>query len=106
MFESIRGALSKSTQASNNSTSNIMRLRPGNTYVVRLVPYVKDPSKRSFITTRTGGLVKRLVNTRVQLVRKLGAIVTLSQKLGFVLLELALKMKKKKQKCLIGKRTG
>lgn len=48
MFESIRGALSKSTQASNNSTSNIMRLRPGNTYVVRLVPYVKDPSKTFF----------------------------------------------------------
>jgi len=46
MFESIRGAMAKSTQQS--STSNIMRLKPGNTYTLRLIPFVKDPSKTFF----------------------------------------------------------
>jgi len=46
MFESIRGAMAKSTQQS--TTSNIMRLKPGNTYILRLVPFVKDPSKTFF----------------------------------------------------------
>jgi hypothetical protein len=46
MFESIRGAMAKTSQQ--NSTSNIMRLKPGNTYVLRLVPFVKDPSKTFF----------------------------------------------------------
>ena len=47
MFESIKGALNKSVQ-SGSATSNILRLKPGNTYTVRLVPYVKDPSKTFF----------------------------------------------------------
>jgi len=47
MFATIKDALQKPAQ-SNNSTSNIMRLRAGNTYTVRLVPYVKDPSKTFF----------------------------------------------------------
>ena len=46
MFESIRGAMAKSTQQT--STSNIMRLKPGNTYTLRLIPFVKDPSKTFF----------------------------------------------------------
>jgi hypothetical protein len=46
MFESIKGAMAKSTQQ--NTTSNIMRLKPGNTYTLRLVPFVKDPSKTFF----------------------------------------------------------
>ncbi len=47
MFASIKDALAKPAQG-NNTTSNIMRLRTGNTYVLRLVPYVKDPSKTFF----------------------------------------------------------
>ena len=47
MFATIKDALSKPTQT-NNTTSNIMRLKTGNTYTVRIVPYVKDPSKTFF----------------------------------------------------------
>ena len=47
MFATIKDALAKPSQ-SNNSTSNIMRLKAGNTYTVRLVPYVKDPGKTFF----------------------------------------------------------
>ena len=46
MFESIRGAMAQTSQQT--STSNIMRLKPGNTYILRLVPFVKDPSKTFF----------------------------------------------------------
>ena len=46
MFESIRGAMVQTAQQT--STSNIMRLKPGNTYILRLVPFVKDPSKTFF----------------------------------------------------------
>jgi len=46
MFESIRGAMAQTAQQT--STSNIMRLKPGNTYILRLVPFVKDPSKTFF----------------------------------------------------------
>ena len=46
MFESIRGAMAQTAQQT--STSNIMRLKPGNTYTLRLVPFVKDPSKTFF----------------------------------------------------------
>jgi len=46
MFESIRGAMAQTAQQ--NSTSNIMRLKPSNTYILRLVPFVKDPSKTFF----------------------------------------------------------
>ena len=47
MFASIKDALNKPSQ-NNNSTSNILRLRAGNTYTVRLVPFAKDPSKTLF----------------------------------------------------------
>ena len=47
MFESIKGAMAAASQQ-NNTTSNIMRLKPGNTYTLRLVPFVKDPSKTFF----------------------------------------------------------
>ena len=47
MFATIKDALNKPTQT-NNTTSNIMRLKTGNTYTVRIVPYVKDPSKTFF----------------------------------------------------------
>ena len=47
MFASIKDALNKPSQ-NNNSTSNILRLRAGNTYTVRLVPFAKDPSKTFF----------------------------------------------------------
>ena len=46
MFESIKGAMTKSTQQS--SLSNILRTKPGNTYVVRLIPCVTDPVKTFF----------------------------------------------------------
>jgi len=46
MFESIRGAMAQTAQQT--STSNIMRLKPSNTYTLRLVPFVKDPSKTFF----------------------------------------------------------
>ena len=46
MFESIKGAMVKSAQQ--NTTSNIMRLKPSNTYTLRLVPFEKDPSKTFF----------------------------------------------------------
>ena len=46
MFESIKGAMTKSTQQS--SLSNILKMKPGNTYVVRLIPCVKDPAKTFF----------------------------------------------------------
>lgn len=47
MFATIKDAMQKPSQ-NNNSTSNILRLRAGNTYTVRLVPFAKDPSKTFF----------------------------------------------------------
>ena len=47
MFASIKDALAKPAQGS-STTSNIMRLKTGNTYVLRLVPFVKEPSKTFF----------------------------------------------------------
>jgi hypothetical protein len=43
MFDSIKGALSQSR--SDNKISEIMKFAPGNSYVVRLLPNVADPSK-------------------------------------------------------------
>jgi len=43
MFESIRGALASSEDKP--ATTNILRTEPGNTYTVRLLPFVKDPKK-------------------------------------------------------------
>ena len=47
MFASIKDSLAKPTQSS-NSTSNILRLKTGNTYTVRLLPYTPEPSKTFF----------------------------------------------------------
>jgi hypothetical protein len=47
MFASIKDALAKPAQG-NSTTSNIMRLKTGNTYMLRLVPLVEDPSKTFF----------------------------------------------------------
>tara|TARA_Y100000310_G_scaffold305372_1_gene345476 strand:- start:75 stop:929 length:855 start_codon:yes stop_codon:yes gene_type:complete len=46
MFESIKDAMANTAQQ--NTTSNIMRLKPGNTYTLRLIPFVEDPSKTFF----------------------------------------------------------
>ena len=47
MFASIKDSLAKPTQSS-SSTSNILRLKTGNTYTVRLLPYTSEPSKTFF----------------------------------------------------------
>ena len=47
MFASIKDSLAKPAQSS-SSTSNIMRLKTGNTYTVRLLPYTPEPSKTFF----------------------------------------------------------
>lgn len=46
MFESIKSALQKNSQTS--SYKDILKMTPGNTYTVRLLPFVKDPSKTFF----------------------------------------------------------
>lgn len=46
MFESIKSALQKAP--SQSLARNIMKLEPGNTYVVRLLPNVKNPEKTFF----------------------------------------------------------
>jgi hypothetical protein len=43
MFDSIKDALTK--EGTSNKTADIMRTRPGNSYEVRLLPNVEDPSK-------------------------------------------------------------
>jgi len=47
MFASIKDSLAKPAQ-SGSTTSNIMRLKTGNTYTVRLLPYTPEPSKTFF----------------------------------------------------------
>lgn len=47
MFESIKSALSKQENSS-SSLRDILRTEVDKTYVVRLLPYVKDPSKTFF----------------------------------------------------------
>lgn len=46
MFESLKNKL-KNDQ-NDNKTSDILKLKPGNEYIVRLVPNIKDPSKSIF----------------------------------------------------------
>jgi hypothetical protein len=43
MFESIKDALTK--EGSSNKTADILRTKPGNSYEIRLLPNVEDPSK-------------------------------------------------------------
>jgi hypothetical protein len=48
MFESIKGALASSDEASRSKFSEIMQTRPGNTYTVRLLPDSKAPTETFF----------------------------------------------------------
>lgn len=48
MFDSIRDALNNQQQKQNTGTRDILTLEKGNTYVVRLLPNIKDPDKTWF----------------------------------------------------------
>lgn len=49
LFDSIKGAIAKQQQqSSNNGTKNILTFEKGNTYVVRLLPNIKDPENTWF----------------------------------------------------------
>jgi len=48
MFESIRSALNKNENKMGERLKDYLRPEPGNTYIVRLLPNVKDPSKTFF----------------------------------------------------------
>jgi hypothetical protein len=50
MFDSIKSALTKQTETTNTNTKykDFLRTSPGNTYVVRILPNIKDPNKTFF----------------------------------------------------------
>jgi len=48
MFESIKSALTKQTETQSTKFKDFLKTEPGNTYTVRLLPYVGDPSKTFF----------------------------------------------------------
>lgn len=48
MFDSIRDALNNQQQKQNTGTRDILTLEKGSTYVVRLLPNIKDPDKTWF----------------------------------------------------------
>lgn len=48
MFESIKGALTKNNESTASKIKDYLRCEVGNTYTVRLLPNVKDPSKTFF----------------------------------------------------------
>ena len=48
MFESIRDALVSSDNNNGGGAADILKTEVGNTYTVRLVPYMKDPKKTFF----------------------------------------------------------
>lgn len=48
MFESIKGALTKDNESAASKIKDYLRCEVGNTYTVRLLPNVKDPSKTFF----------------------------------------------------------
>ena len=48
MFESIKGALTKNNESSSSKAKDYLRCEVGNTYIVRLLPNVKDPTKTFF----------------------------------------------------------
>jgi len=48
MFESIKGALTKNNESTASKVKDYLRCEAGNTYTVRLIPNVKDPSKTFF----------------------------------------------------------
>ena len=45
MFESIKTALTKDNQNASNKSKDFIRTEVGNTYTVRLLPLIKDPTK-------------------------------------------------------------
>ena len=45
MFESIKSALTKENTSGSNKQKDFLRTEPGNTYTVRLLPNLKDPTK-------------------------------------------------------------
>lgn len=48
MFQSIKNALAKDESQSNTSYREIMKLEPGKTYTVRLLPNINNPAKTFF----------------------------------------------------------
>lgn len=56
MFETLRDSLTKKNEGGNNNTlyKNIMKLEPGNTYLVRLIPNLKDINKTFFYHVQHG----------------------------------------------------
>lgn len=48
MFESIKSALTKQTESTSSKYKDFLKTEPGNTYVVRLLPNIKDPAKTFF----------------------------------------------------------
>jgi hypothetical protein len=48
MFESIKGALTKNNENISSKVKDYLRCEVGNTYIVRLLPNVKDPAKTFF----------------------------------------------------------
>lgn len=48
MFESIKGALTKNAESTSSKIKDYLRCEVGNTYIVRLLPNVKDPTKTFF----------------------------------------------------------
>jgi len=48
MFESIKSAFAKPNEEGSNKYKDYLRTEVGNTYTVRLLPYLKDPSKTFF----------------------------------------------------------
>lgn len=48
MFESIKSALTKQNEAPSSKYKDFLKTEPGNTYTVRLLPYIKDPSRTFF----------------------------------------------------------
>jgi hypothetical protein len=70
MFESIKGALTKNNEATSNKVKDYLKCEVGNTYIVRLLPNVKDPAKTFFHyysygwnSTTTGQLVTAISPT-------------------------------------------
>jgi len=54
MFDQIKSALNKDQNQNAGKYREIMKLEPGNTYTVRLIPNVEDPSKTFFHYYTTG----------------------------------------------------
>lgn len=48
MFESIKSALTNDNKEKSNKIKDFIRTEPGNTYTIRLLPNLKDPSKTFF----------------------------------------------------------